>query len=94
MEILQSLYIPLGIFNFGVQELVIIMLILLLFFGAKKLPELARGMGKSLKEFRKATSEVEEDFRAAMDASDPKKQPPAPHPPVDKEKSKTDSTKS
>lgn len=56
----------------GTQELIIILVIVLVLFGAKKLPELARGMGKSIKEFKKASSEVEEEFKQAMDA------PPAP----------------
>ncbi len=46
--------------NLGVQELLIILFIILLLFGAKKLPEMARGMGTALKEFRKAAKEGEE----------------------------------
>ena len=42
-------------FGLGSQELMIILLISLLLFGAQKLPELARGLGKSVKEFKKAT---------------------------------------
>jgi len=45
----------------GVQELLIILLIVLVLFGAKKIPELARGLGIGLKEFRKATKEIEND---------------------------------
>jgi sec-independent protein translocase protein TatA len=45
----------------GVQELVVILLIVLVLFGAKKIPELARGLGIGLKEFRKATKELEND---------------------------------
>lgn len=41
--------------------------VFILLFGAKKLPELARSMGKSIKEFKKATSSIEEDIRSAMD---------------------------
>jgi len=44
----------------GTQEIVIILLIVLILFGGKKLPELARGLGNSIKEFRKASTEVEE----------------------------------
>ncbi len=57
----------------GTTELLIIFFAILLLFGAKKLPELARGMGKSIKEFKKATSDIEDDFRSAMDAVDPDK---------------------
>lgn len=48
-------------------ELVIILLVVLLLFGPKKLPELARGLGKSIKEFKKATSEIENEIKSAMD---------------------------
>lgn len=45
----------------GGQETMIIFLVLLLLFGAKKLPELARGMGKSMGEFKKAREEFEKE---------------------------------
>lgn len=57
----------------GGPELLVIFLIILLFFGARRLPELARGLGKSMKEFKKATQEVQDDFREAMDTVDPSK---------------------
>ncbi|MDR0518289.1 MAG: twin-arginine translocase TatA/TatE family subunit [Fibromonadaceae bacterium] len=43
----------------GVQELLLILLIVLVLFGAKKIPELAKGLGTGLKEFRKATKELD-----------------------------------
>ncbi len=43
--------------------MMVIFLIVLLLFGAKKLPQLARGMGKSVGEFRKAREEFEEEIR-------------------------------
>ena len=61
----------------GMPEMLIILAVLLLFFGARKLPELARGLGKSMKEFKKAATEIEDDFKEAMDATDPEKAPPA-----------------
>ncbi len=47
--------------NLGVTELIIIAVLLILFFGARKLPELAQGIGKGIREFRKATREIRED---------------------------------
>jgi sec-independent protein translocase protein TatA len=44
-------------FGLGMQELVIILAIVMLLFGAQKLPELARGLGKSVSEFKKGQSE-------------------------------------
>ncbi len=42
-------------------------------FGAKKIPELAQGIGKGMKEFKKAVKEVEEDITEIKDEVDPKK---------------------
>ena len=56
-------------FGLGGQELLLILLIILLLFGAKKLPELAKGLGKGMKEFKKAQTEIEDEFNKAM--SDP-----------------------
>jgi sec-independent protein translocase protein TatA len=47
-------------FGLGYQELMIILVIVLLLFGAQKLPELARGLGKSVSEFKRGQSEEEE----------------------------------
>jgi sec-independent protein translocase protein TatA len=44
--------------NLGVTEIVLILLVVLIFFGAKKIPELAQGLGKGIREFRKATRET------------------------------------
>ena len=45
----------LAIFNLGGGEAVLILAIVLILFGAKKLPELARGLGEGIREFKKAT---------------------------------------
>ena len=47
--------------NFGTTEILLIVLVILIFFGAKKIPELAQGLGKGIREFRKAAKEVSED---------------------------------
>lgn len=65
----------------GGPELMMIMFIVLLLFGANRLPELARGLGKSVREFKKAASGVEEEVRRAMEEDpQPKKFPT--HPPA------------
>jgi len=56
--------------NLGTPEIILIFLVVLLLFGAKRLPELFRSFGKSIKEFKKATSEIEDEVRNAMDAED------------------------
>jgi len=43
--------------SIGIQELLLILFIVLFLFGAKKLPDMARGMGNAIKEFRKATKD-------------------------------------
>ncbi|MFO7779073.1 MAG: twin-arginine translocase TatA/TatE family subunit [Nitriliruptoraceae bacterium] len=52
----------------GPTELVIILVIVLLLFGAKRLPDLAGSIGSSMKEFRKATKDALDDDDAADDA--------------------------
>jgi sec-independent protein translocase protein TatA len=47
--------------HIGTTELLIILGIVLIFVGAKKLPELAQGVGKGIREFRKASRELDED---------------------------------
>ena len=47
-------------FGLGPMEIGVILFIILLLFGAKKLPELARGLGKGIKEFKKASSDIKD----------------------------------
>jgi sec-independent protein translocase protein TatA len=51
----------------GGMEWVVVILVVLLLFGAKKIPELARGLGSGIKEFKKATREVTEEIQNATD---------------------------
>ncbi len=60
----------------GGQELLLILIVVLLLFGARKIPELMRGMGQGIKEFKKATREVTDELDKAM-VENP---PPAPKP--------------
>ena len=64
----------------GYPEMVVIFLIILLLFGAKKLPQLARGLGKSMGEFRKAKDEFEHEITKAEDevTQDTRAEPSAP----------------
>jgi len=49
-----------NMFGIGIPELIIILVIVLIIFGANKLPEIGAGMGKAIKNFKKATSEPDE----------------------------------
>ncbi len=49
--------------NLGVGELLIIFLVILIFFGAKKIPDLAQGIGKGMREFKKALNDVEDEIK-------------------------------
>ena len=51
-----------GFGSIGPTELIIIFVIILLIFGGKKLPELAKGLGKGIREFKKATKEVQDEL--------------------------------
>lgn len=48
--------------SFGGMEILIILLVILLFFGAKRIPELARGIGQGINEFRKASDEIKKEL--------------------------------
>lgn len=58
-------------FGLGMQELVIILVIALLVFGANKLPEIGRGLGRGIREFRKASSELTDGAEEAEEAAKP-----------------------
>ena len=53
-------------FGLGTGEILIILLIILLLFGAKKLPELAKGLGKGIKEFKNASSSIKDEVEKTV----------------------------
>jgi sec-independent protein translocase protein TatA len=59
----------------GGWEIVLILAVVLILFGARKLPELARGLGQGIKEFKKATREVTEELSTSMDEPPPSSPP-------------------
>ena len=62
--------------NLGTGEILLIVLVVLIFFGAKKIPELAQGLGKGVREFRKAMREVQDEVEGSGTGSksdEPKK---------------------
>jgi sec-independent protein translocase protein TatA len=60
----------------GGWEIVLILAVVLILFGAKKLPELAKGLGTGIKEFKKATREVTDEISTAMDETPPQRRLP------------------
>jgi sec-independent protein translocase protein TatA len=56
----------------GGWEIFIIMFAILVFFGAKRIPELARGLGKGLREFKDATNEITKDIESGINEDVPK----------------------
>jgi sec-independent protein translocase protein TatA len=54
----------------GTQELIIILVIVLLLFGAKRIPEVARSLGHGIREFKKATKEITSEVNSNLDVRD------------------------
>lgn len=54
----------------GGWEWIIIILVVLIFFGAKKIPELARGLGRGIREFKDATKEIKKDIDESSSVKD------------------------
>jgi sec-independent protein translocase protein TatA len=50
--------------NLGTGEIILIVLVVLILFGAKKIPELAQGIGKGMREFKKSLKDVEDDIKS------------------------------
>jgi sec-independent protein translocase protein TatA len=58
----------------GTSEVLVILVVILIFFGAKRIPELARGLGKGIREFKDATKEIKNDIENAAKDESPKQQ--------------------
>ena len=57
-------------FGLGPWELLLVFLAILLLFGAKRLPEIAQGMGKGIKEFKKAMKDTTEEIKGSVNVGD------------------------
>lgn len=57
--------------DIGGSELMLIMVVILIFFGANKIPELARGLGKGIREFKDASTEIRREFEQAGQPGQP-----------------------
>ncbi|MDY6824427.1 MAG: twin-arginine translocase TatA/TatE family subunit [Thermodesulfobacteriota bacterium] len=57
-------------FGIGMPELLIVLVIVLVVFGAGKLPEIGSGIGKGIKNFKKATSEIDETGKDKIESGD------------------------
>jgi sec-independent protein translocase protein TatA len=71
--------------HLGAPEIILIVVVILLLFGGKKLPELARGIGRGLSEFRRATHDIQQEIQSSIEIpSTPphrEKKPEPPSPP-------------
>ncbi len=56
--------------SLGVPELLVIFLIVLVFFGPKRLPEMGRSLGKAIREFKNAGKEIQKDITESIDQAD------------------------
>ena len=60
----------LAFFNLGTGEIIAIVLVILLLFGGRKIPELMRGLGKGVKSFKQGMNEVEDEIKKPFDDLD------------------------
>ncbi len=65
----------LNLLNFGTGEIIIIVFVILLLFGGKKIPELMKGIGKGVRSFKKGMNEIEDEINKPVeeDKTDNKK---------------------
>ena len=64
----------------GSTEILVIAVVVLVIFGAKKVPELMKGVGTGIKEFKKASRDVQDELHRAMDEAERTPPPPPPSP--------------
>ncbi len=78
-----------ALFDLGGGQILLILAVILIFFGARRIPDLAKGLGQGIKEFKKATREVTDEINNAPEStvqpkqvsnSVPQQQPAAPVP--------------
>ncbi len=62
-------------FGLGIGELALIFLIILLLFGAKRLPDIAKGLGKGIREFKKSVKDTTDELKVSMNDDETKKNP-------------------
>lgn len=72
----------LAILNLGTGEIIAIVLVILLLFGGRKIPELMRGLGKGVKSFRQGMNEVEEEIKKPLEDLDKDKPGSRPDNPI------------
>ena len=70
----------------GTWEILLIFLVVLLVFGAKRIPEIARGMGKGITEFKRAVRDVKDEIETGTEAPPPSSSASADQPEVEEKK--------
>ncbi|RPI13248.1 MAG: twin-arginine translocase TatA/TatE family subunit [Ignavibacteriae bacterium] len=55
-------------FGLGTSEIILIAIVILVLFGAKKIPDMMQGLGKGIREFKKASKDIEEDLTKPLDS--------------------------
>ncbi len=73
--------------DIGMQELMVIFLIVLLLFGADRIPALARGLGKGVREFKRVVNNANTEIQRAMDIDEQEPPPRRPPPPKELDRS-------
>lgn len=75
----------LALMGMGSGEIILVFVVILVLFGAKKIPEFAKGLGQGIKEFKKASNDVTNEFNNALHQETPVTPPPAARPAANSE---------